>query len=49
LYKLQNKKSKKVYPIFFIDSIEKTGENFISTNEEFLKSRERPRSTLFLK
>jgi hypothetical protein len=38
-----------VEAILFIDSYEKTWENFISTNEEFMKSRKRSRSSLFLK
>ncbi|MDQ7023015.1 MAG: hypothetical protein Q9M97_05815 [Candidatus Gracilibacteria bacterium] len=38
-----------IKPIFFIDSIEKIGENFISTKKEFIKSRKRSRSSLFLK
>lgn len=48
--KEDNKKEKKeIEPIFFIDSIEKNQENFISTKKEFLKSWTRPRITLFLK
>jgi len=45
----QNKKKSLLEPIFFIDSIEKTGENFVSTSEEFLESRKRSRLSLFLK
>jgi len=35
--------------MFFIDSIEKTYKNFISTNKQFLKSGKRPKLSLFLK
>lgn len=38
-----------IFPIFFIDSIEKTHKNFISTTDEFIKSRKRPKLSLFLK
>lgn len=38
-----------VKPLFFIDSIEKTKENFISNTEELLKSGSRPKLTIFLK
>lgn len=38
-----------IYPIFFIDSLEKNQSNFISTKKEFLKSRKRPKLSLFLK
>ncbi len=36
-------------PVFFIDSIEKTGKNFISTPSKLLKSRKRPRFSFLLK
>ncbi len=42
-------KKQNVEPIFFIDSYEKTGENFVSNIKEFLKSGTRSRSSLFLK
>lgn len=38
-----------VEPLFFIDSIEKNGENFISTKEALLLSWKRARLSLFLK
>lgn len=50
LNNLQEKKTNNVvFPVFFIDSIEKTWENFISTLENFLESRNRSRNSLFLK
>jgi len=44
----QKNKKPSVFPVFFIDSIEKTHENFISTQKEFLKSWKRPKLSLFL-
>lgn len=52
VYKLYNaslKNDKNLFPVFFIDSIEKTHKNFISTTDEFIKSRKRPKLSLFLK
>lgn len=45
----QEKKSKEVEGIFFIDSFEKTWENFVSTVEELLKTWSRPKLSMFLK
>ena len=45
----QEKKKPAIEPIFFIDSIEKTWKNFISSPKKFLKSRKRPKLSLFLK
>ena len=44
-----DKKDSQVFPVFFIDSIEKTQENFISSIEKFLESWKRPKLSLFLK
>lgn len=49
LYLYKNQRKPKIFPIFFIDSLEKWLVNFISTNEEFFKTRKRPRTTFFLK
>ena len=49
LLSFQDKEKPSVYPVFFIDSIEKTWENFVSNTDEFINSRNRSRSTLFLK
>lgn len=38
-----------IKPIFFLDSIEKTGENFINTMSEFEQSQKRSRFSFFLK
>ena len=43
------KKNVEIFPVFFIDSIEKTWVNFISTTNKFLKSWKRPKLSLFLK
>ena len=49
MYK-ENKKWKDsvVFPIFFIDSIKKTWENFVSSKKELLKSGKRSKFTFFL-
>ncbi len=45
----EKKENPSLAPFFFIDSREKTQENFISTNEEFLKTLSRPKYSFFLK
>ncbi|MBS8121652.1 YiiX/YebB-like N1pC/P60 family cysteine hydrolase [Candidatus Vampirococcus lugosii] len=45
----KNSNNKQIYPILFIDSILKKKKNFINTNEEFLKSYKRSRTSIFLK
>ena len=49
LNKHKEKKSHKIYPCFFIDSIEKTHKNFVNTDSEFLQSWTRSRFSFFLK
>lgn len=49
LNKYQNKKKPKIYPCFFIDSIEKTNKNFINTSSELLASWKRSRFSFLLK
>ena len=45
----QGEKDTSVEPLFFIDSLEKKWENFISTPEKLLESRKRSRLSIFLK
>lgn len=45
----QNQEKPSIEAIFFIDSLEKKGENFISTPEKLLESRKRSRLSIFLK
>lgn len=49
LNKYNHKKNKKIVPCFFIDSIEKTHKNFISSEKALLKSWKRPRFSFLLK
>ena len=49
LNKQQLKKNPKIYPCFFIDSIEKTNKNFINTPWELLESWKRSRFSFLLK
>jgi hypothetical protein len=49
LHRYSHKKKPKIFPCFFIDSIEKTHKNFVSWNKAFLKSGKRPRFSFLLK
>ena len=49
LAKYQHKKNPEISPYFFIDSIEKTHKNFISSQKALLKSWKRPRFSFLLK
>lgn len=44
-----NNNRKKVFPIFFIDALEKDQNSFISTSKDLLETYKRPKLTLFLK
>jgi hypothetical protein len=48
LLREKEKLAPSVFPLFFIDSIEKTWENFISNTDEFLKTGNRPKLSIFL-
>lgn len=49
LFTLKEDKKPEIYPIFFIDTVEKSWKNFISNSVELLNSWNRSRTTLFLK